>query len=141
MGYNVSCFNEILVLQVFVKTQVHKSEKPLSEIISTHFPACSELSRGEKYRYVSSPLTRIYVTWTAGLGLLKWAVHRFSFCEFKVRLPTFRLHAPVGSLIILKFSLNCIVVWCHTIRKCKNMAGQNTFEILLLNDANMIGEH
>ena len=29
----------------------------------------------------------------------------------------------------------------HTIRKCKRMAGQNTFEILLLNDANMIGEH
>ena len=29
----------------------------------------------------------------------------------------------------------------HTIRKCKKMAGQNTFEILLLNDANMIGEH
>ena len=28
----------------------------------------------------------------------------------------------------------------HTIRKCKKMAGQNTFEILLLNDANMIGE-
>ena len=25
----------------------------------------------------------------------------------------------------------------HTIRKCKKMAGQNTFEILLLNDANM----
>ena len=29
----------------------------------------------------------------------------------------------------------------HTIRKCKKMDGQNTFEILLLNDANMIGEH
>ena len=29
----------------------------------------------------------------------------------------------------------------HTIQKCKKMAGQNTFEILLLNDANMIGEH
>ena len=29
----------------------------------------------------------------------------------------------------------------HTIRKCKQMAGQNTFEILLLNDANMIREH
>ena len=28
----------------------------------------------------------------------------------------------------------------HTIRKCKKMAGQNTFPILLLNDANMIGE-
>jgi hypothetical protein len=25
----------------------------------------------------------------------------------------------------------------HTIRKCKKMAGQNTFQILLLNDANM----
>jgi hypothetical protein len=29
----------------------------------------------------------------------------------------------------------------HTIQKCKEMAGQNTFQILLLNDANMIGEH
>ena len=29
----------------------------------------------------------------------------------------------------------------HTIQKCKKMAGQNTFKILLLNDANMIGEH
>ena len=29
----------------------------------------------------------------------------------------------------------------HTIRKCKKMAGQNTFQILLLNDAHMIGEH
>ena len=29
----------------------------------------------------------------------------------------------------------------HTIRKCEKMAGQNTFQILLLNDANMIGEH
>ena len=31
--------------------------------------------------------------------------------------------------------------WALTIRKCKNMARQNTFPILLLNDANMIGEH
>ena len=29
----------------------------------------------------------------------------------------------------------------HTIRKCQKLARQNTFEILLLNDANMIGEH
>ena len=29
----------------------------------------------------------------------------------------------------------------HTIRKYKKMAGQNTFQILVLNDANMIGEH
>ena len=29
----------------------------------------------------------------------------------------------------------------HTIQKCKKIAGQNTFQILLLNDANMIGEH
>ena len=29
----------------------------------------------------------------------------------------------------------------HTIQKCKKMAGQNTFQILLLNDANMIREH
>ena len=29
----------------------------------------------------------------------------------------------------------------HTIRKYKKMVGQNTFQILVLNDANMIGEH
>ena len=29
----------------------------------------------------------------------------------------------------------------HTIRKRKKMAGQNTFQIILLSDANMIGEH
>ena len=29
----------------------------------------------------------------------------------------------------------------QTIRKRKKMAGQNTFQILLLNDANMIEEH
>jgi hypothetical protein len=29
----------------------------------------------------------------------------------------------------------------HTIRKCQKMARQNTFEIMLLNDANMIKEH
>ena len=29
----------------------------------------------------------------------------------------------------------------HTIRKCKKMAGQNTFKFLLLNDANIIEEH
>ena len=29
----------------------------------------------------------------------------------------------------------------HTIQKCKKIAGQNTFQIWLLNDANMIGEH
>ena len=29
----------------------------------------------------------------------------------------------------------------HTIQECKKMAGQNTFQILVLNDANMIGEH
>ena len=29
----------------------------------------------------------------------------------------------------------------HTIRKCQKMAKQNTFKILLLNDANLIGEH
>ena len=31
--------------------------------------------------------------------------------------------------------------WALTIRKCKKMARQNTFEILLLNDANIIGVH
>ena len=29
----------------------------------------------------------------------------------------------------------------HTIRKYKKIAAQNTFQILVLNDANMIGEH
>ena len=37
-------------------------------------------------------------------------------------------------------------IWCkkalaHTIQKCKKMAWQNTFQILFLNDAHMIGEH
>ena len=40
-----------------------------------------------------------------------------------------------------QFSAGCQVNILHTIRKCKKMAGQNTFKILLLNDANMIGEH
>ena len=31
-------------------------------------------------------------------------------------------------------------LFIHTIRKCQKMAWQNTFKILLLNDANMIGE-
>ena len=30
---------------------------------------------------------------------------------------------------------------CHTIRKYKKMGVQNTFQILVLNDANMMGEH
>ena len=39
-------------------------------------------------------------------------------------------------------SANCGVYYVqHTIQKCKKMAGPNTFEILLLNDANKIGEH
>ena len=29
----------------------------------------------------------------------------------------------------------------HTIQKSKKIAGKNTFQILLLNDANMIGKH
>ena len=37
--------------------------------------------------------------------------------------------------------LNNFVSPSHTIRKCQNMARQNTSEILLLDDANMIGEH
>ena len=52
----------------------------------------------------------------------------------------------------LKANFICIVIGrmgevefqnhpCHTIRKRKNMVGQNTSQILLLNDANMIGEH
>ena len=44
-----------------------------------------------------------------------------------------------GCLISKNFQLDSISR--HTIRKCKKMAGQNTFKILLLNDANMIGEH
>ena len=34
-----------------------------------------------------------------------------------------------------KIEANCT----HTIQKCKKMTGQNTFKILLLNDAYMIG--
>ena len=53
----IGCYN-------FVQIKV----RIFSEMIPTHCTVCFELSRGEKYRYVSSPLTRIYVTWTAGLG-------------------------------------------------------------------------
>ena len=52
----------------------------------------------------------------------------------------------------LKANFICIVIGrmgevefqnhpCHTIRKRKNMVGQDTSQVLLLNDANMIGEH
>jgi hypothetical protein len=36
---------------------------------------------------------------------------------------------------------NLFLTTAHTIRKCKKIAGQNTFKVLLLNNANMIGEH
>jgi hypothetical protein len=39
------------------------------------------------------------------------------------------------------YALNIGKIWFHTIQKRKKMAGQNTFQILLLDDANMIGEH
>ena len=29
----------------------------------------------------------------------------------------------------------------HTIRKCNKIAGQNTLQMLLLNDVDLIGEH
>jgi hypothetical protein len=37
--------------------------------------------------------------------------------------------------------LDFVVGIAHTIRKRKKMAGQNTFQIFLISDANMIGEH
>jgi hypothetical protein len=38
-------------------------------------------------------------------------------------------------------NIGATVVLVHTIQKCKEMAGQNTFQIMLLNDANTIREH
>ena len=32
------------------------------------------------------------------------------------------------------------ITFSHTFRKCKNLAMQNTLQILLINDANMIGD-
>ena len=43
--------------------------------------------------------------------------------------------------VIFYCSHNTLWMVSHTIQKRKKMAGQNTFQILLLNDANMIGEH
>ena len=62
-------------------------------------------------------------------------------------------HAIINSHLNLNFPISRFsvkeVMWpvknsiafIHTIQKCKKMAGQNTFQILLLNDANIIGEH
>ena len=36
---------------------------------------------------------------------------------------------------------DCCPEFAHTIRKYKKMAGQNTFQNLVLDDANRIGEH
>ena len=48
-------------------------------------------------------------------------------------------NAKVGACLRFpKYLLNILLT--HTIRKYKKMAGQNTFQILLLNDANMIGQ-
>jgi hypothetical protein len=42
---------------------------------------------------------------------------------------------------MVKVILDKKLVLKHTIQKRKKMAGQNTFQILLLDDSNMIGEH
>ena len=39
------------------------------------------------------------------------------------------------------FQKDNITIRFHTIWKYNKMAGQNTFQILVLNDANMIDEH
>ena len=44
-------------------------------------------------------------------------------------------------LLTLCYLIQAIMLAGHTIPKCQKMSRQNTFEILLLNDANMIGEH
>jgi hypothetical protein len=52
---------------------------------------------------------------------------------------------PALQVCTLKSRIIVKVLVCvnskHTIRKCQKMARQNTFEILLLNDTNTIGEH
>ena len=50
-------------------------------------------------------------------------------------------HNLYGICIFMYILLIFKIFVHHTIRKCKKMAGQNTFQILLLNDTNMIGEH
>ena len=62
-------------------------------------------------------------------------------------------HAIINSHLNLNFPISRFsvkeVMWpvknlsalIHTIEKCKKMAGQNTLQILLFNDANMIGKH
>ena len=47
----------------------------------------------------------------------------------------------VEQCFAIKLNLFIFVYWSHTIQKPQKMAGQNTFQILFLNDANMIGEH
>ena len=56
-----------------------------------------------------------------------------TFAEFLISKSTFMLGGVRGVALVYLLG--------HTIRKCKKMAGQNTFKILLLNDANIIGEH
>ena len=66
------------------------------------------------------------------LRLIEYIIERVYqvFCHFNYhKFGIFwNLHQPKG-------------VPSHTIQKWQKMARQNTFEILLLNDANLIGEH
>ena len=56
--------------------------------------------------------------------------------SFKELFLTVITQPPEVSLNTFFYLCVCFLLY-HTIRKCKKMAGQNTFKILLLNDANM----
>ena len=66
-------------------------------------------------------------------------------CSYNCFLFVHNKYCPLIISLTKPFTIYAsFSVWqyiLHTIRKCKKMAGQNTFQILLLDDANMIGEH
>ena len=89
------------------------------------------------FRYLTISQVKIL---TQGTGTL--LEHFFSFWESLICLKPAR---PILFCVRKLSSRNELASprceRSHTIRKCKKMAGQNTFEILRLNDANKIGEH
>ena len=65
-------------------------------------------------------------------------------CSPYTQCPVIKLLQVAGSItgcVSLQLDHNQAANSLHTIRKCKKMAGQNTFNFFLLNDAYMIGEH
>ena len=62
-------------------------------------------------------------------------------CATDVHIRTCVDIAALKLMLNQLLSLRLVNKISHTIRKCQKMARQNTFEILLLDDAYMIGEH